>query len=221
MSGTLGRVLFDECVPRKLMRELPDVGASHAITEGWAGHRNGMLLRAMVAGGFHTLITVDRNLAFQQNVAASGIAVIVLHAKSNRAGPHTVDPRLAGADRKYQHGRSRAYRHLKDDAATDGRRSTVRMDHRNLDAAKSALRDNWPRHQRHPYARIRSRRLILTYRVRLVSTDGKELSRTHFPIRLSSSLPFVAEVNQDGAVYNALHRAHPASATAPSAAAPL
>jgi hypothetical protein len=84
MSGTLGRVLFDECVPRKLMRELPDVGASHAITEGWAGHRNGMLLRAMVAGGFHTLITVDRNLAFQQNVAASGIAVIVLHAKSNR-----------------------------------------------------------------------------------------------------------------------------------------
>ena len=32
------------------------------------------------------LVTVDRNLSFQQNVGASGIAVIVLHAPSNRRG---------------------------------------------------------------------------------------------------------------------------------------
>jgi hypothetical protein len=38
----------------------------------------------MREAGFTTLITVDRNLAFQQNVAASGLAVIVLHAHSNR-----------------------------------------------------------------------------------------------------------------------------------------
>ncbi len=79
-----GRVLFDECVPRKLLREFPNLAASHAITEGWAGHRNGALMRAMLAAGFRTLVTVDRNLIFQQNVAASGLAVIVLHAKSNR-----------------------------------------------------------------------------------------------------------------------------------------
>ena len=83
-SGIPGRILFDECVPRKLLRELPNLAASHAITEGWAGHRNGMLMGAMLAAGFSTLVTVDRNLIFQQNVAASGLAVIVLHAKSNR-----------------------------------------------------------------------------------------------------------------------------------------
>ncbi len=83
-SGIPGRVLFDECVPRKLLPELPNLAASHAITEGWAGHRNGVLMRAMLATGFRTLVTVDRNLIFQQNVAASGLAVIVLHAKSNR-----------------------------------------------------------------------------------------------------------------------------------------
>ena len=83
-SSIPGQVLFDECVPRNLLRELPNLAASHAITEGWAGHRNGMLMRAMLAAGFHTLVTVDRNLSFQQNVAASGLAVIVLHAKSNR-----------------------------------------------------------------------------------------------------------------------------------------
>lgn len=80
-----GRVLFDECVPLRLLRELPDIDASHAITEGWAGQRNGALLDVMLAAGFRTLITVDRNLHFQQNVAVSGIAVIVLHARSNRA----------------------------------------------------------------------------------------------------------------------------------------
>lgn len=79
-----GRALFDECVPRRLLREVGSIDVSHAITEGWAGHRNGALLRVMHAAGFRTLVTVDRNLQFQQNVAASGIAVIVLHAPSNR-----------------------------------------------------------------------------------------------------------------------------------------
>ena len=83
-TGIPDRVLFDECVPRKLLRELPTLAASHATTEGWAGRRNGALMRAMLVAGFRTLVTVDRNLVFQQNVAASGLAVIVLHAKSNR-----------------------------------------------------------------------------------------------------------------------------------------
>lgn len=51
-------------------------------------------------------------------------------------------------------------------------------------------------------SRVRTRRLILTYRVRLVGADGRELPRTQFPVRFSSSLPFVAEVDQDGAVYS-------------------
>lgn len=57
---------------------------SHAINEGWAGQRNGALIRLMVASGFRTLVTVDRNLQFQQNVAASGVAVVVMHSRSNR-----------------------------------------------------------------------------------------------------------------------------------------
>ena len=42
------------------------------------------LLRLMLDADFATLITVDRNLEYQQNVAAVGIGVIVLHARSNR-----------------------------------------------------------------------------------------------------------------------------------------
>lgn len=78
------RVLLDECVPRRLSRELSGLEVSHVSDEGWAGRRNGDMLRAMRSAGFEVLITVDRNLVYQQNVSSAGIAVIVLHSRSNR-----------------------------------------------------------------------------------------------------------------------------------------
>jgi len=78
------RILLDECVPRRLRRELPGRSVSHVRDEGWAGQRNGELLRLMVSSGFAVLVTVDRNLVYQQNVAAAGVAVVVLHARGNR-----------------------------------------------------------------------------------------------------------------------------------------
>jgi hypothetical protein len=52
--------------------------------EGWLGRRNGDLLRSMAQAGFTHLVTVDRNLMFQQNVAAAGVAILVVHARTNR-----------------------------------------------------------------------------------------------------------------------------------------
>jgi len=49
---------------------------------GWAGVKNGELLR-LAEKEFDLLLTVDRNLEYQQNVDAISIAVIVIHAKSN------------------------------------------------------------------------------------------------------------------------------------------
>ena len=78
------RALLDECVPWRLQQELPGHSISHVHEEGWTGQRNGALLRLMRESGYTVLVTVDRNLAYQQNVAAAGIAVIVLHARGNR-----------------------------------------------------------------------------------------------------------------------------------------
>jgi hypothetical protein len=50
---------------------------------GWASFTNGELLRR-AEREFDAFVTVDRNLAFQQNVSKFQIAVIVLHAASNR-----------------------------------------------------------------------------------------------------------------------------------------
>jgi hypothetical protein len=48
----------------------------------WGGIRNGELL-VRAANEFDALVTVDKNLQFQQNLDALPIAVIVLDAKSN------------------------------------------------------------------------------------------------------------------------------------------
>jgi hypothetical protein len=50
---------------------------------GWTTIKNGELLK-LASQAFDVFVTVDRNLSFQQNIAVSGIAVIVLRATSNR-----------------------------------------------------------------------------------------------------------------------------------------
>lgn len=51
---------------------------------GWAGKKNGELLALMAADGFEVLLTADRNLRFQQNLAAVGVAIVIMVAVSNR-----------------------------------------------------------------------------------------------------------------------------------------
>jgi hypothetical protein len=78
------RLLLDECVPRPIKRELAGHDVWHVVDMGWSSKRNGELLQLMVAEGFEALLTVDRNLEFQQNLCASGIGVILVIARTNR-----------------------------------------------------------------------------------------------------------------------------------------
>jgi hypothetical protein len=51
---------------------------------GWTSIQNGELLSLAIQSGFEGFITVDRNLSFQQHLPKFEIAVLVLHAPSNR-----------------------------------------------------------------------------------------------------------------------------------------
>ena len=77
------RVLLDECVPRRLKSELPDHEVRTAQEEGWAGMKNGALLR-VAAGRFDVLPTVDRHIPFQQNLRGLNIGVIAMVGQSSR-----------------------------------------------------------------------------------------------------------------------------------------
>lgn len=76
------RVLLDECVPRALRTEIPGHEVKTVAEAGWAGVKNGGLLQ-LAAKDFDVLLTVDRNLEYQQNFSGLALAVIVLDAPSN------------------------------------------------------------------------------------------------------------------------------------------
>ena len=77
------RVLLDEQLPRHLAREIGGHDVSTVQQRGWAGLKNGELLRVAADAGFEILVTADRNLQFQQNLSQSRLGIIVLVATSN------------------------------------------------------------------------------------------------------------------------------------------
>lgn len=77
------RVLIDECLPKKLKRELPGHAVSMVQEKGWSSKKNGALLR-LAERQFDVLITIDQNLQHQQNLSRFHLAVVVLVASDNR-----------------------------------------------------------------------------------------------------------------------------------------
>ena len=80
------RVLFDEDVPRQLKRDLPEFSVRTVQEEGWSSIKNGELLRRD-SQSFDVLVTADRRLHHQQNLAQFTIAVVVLATVDTRL-PH-------------------------------------------------------------------------------------------------------------------------------------
>ena len=76
------RLLLDECLPRKLKRELPGHDVKTVPEMGWAGTENGDLL-PLIEAQFAAFITIDGNMRYQQNMKGRSFALIVLNAPGN------------------------------------------------------------------------------------------------------------------------------------------
>ena len=76
------KLLLDECVTRHLKRDFTGHEVHTVEDAGFKGLENGDLLKA-AAGACEVLITVDRNLPSQQNLAGLNIAILILAAKRN------------------------------------------------------------------------------------------------------------------------------------------
>jgi predicted nuclease of predicted toxin-antitoxin system len=74
------RILLDHNLPRQLARLLLDHDVGVAALLGWAELSNGELLRQAEAAGFDCMVTGDRNIAYQQNLAGRTIALVVLNS---------------------------------------------------------------------------------------------------------------------------------------------
>lgn len=76
------RLLLDECVPKRLKRELLGHAVQTVQDLGWAGIKNGALLK-LADGQFDALLTVDQGIEYQHNFAGLTISVVVMLAASN------------------------------------------------------------------------------------------------------------------------------------------
>ena len=83
------RLLFDEDLPYTLARHLIGFDCDTVGHLGWRGTKNGELLRRAEKAGFDVLITLDGDMAAEQNMSGRRIAVLVLKPREQGKQPLT------------------------------------------------------------------------------------------------------------------------------------
>lgn len=71
------KIIIDECVPHTVKKRLPQREIKTVQEMGWAGVKNGELLK-LVEAEFEIFITSDKNLRHQQNLQNRKIAILLL-----------------------------------------------------------------------------------------------------------------------------------------------
>lgn len=78
------RILLDESVPARFGELLTGHTAVTVQRQGWKSTRNGKLLALAASAGFDVLLTADKGMEHQQNLATLPVSVLIVLAKSNR-----------------------------------------------------------------------------------------------------------------------------------------
>jgi len=79
------KLLLDENLPIKLKLYFSDNYQVFTSKEmQWVGKKNGELLQLMAENGIDALVTIDKNLKFQQNLDKYNIQIIILLAFNNK-----------------------------------------------------------------------------------------------------------------------------------------
>jgi predicted nuclease of predicted toxin-antitoxin system len=79
------KILIDECLPveLKVTRDALGHDCQTVRQAGYGSKKNGELL-ALAEGQWDVLLTGDRSIKYQQNIAGRNVSILILRAKSNR-----------------------------------------------------------------------------------------------------------------------------------------
>ncbi|MBC7571256.1 MAG: DUF5615 family PIN-like protein [Spirosoma sp.] len=78
------KILLDECVTKHLKPYLPDHDVYTVRQMEWSGIKNGKLMTLCVENGVDILLTIDKNLQYQQNLDKYPVTVVVLNSFSSK-----------------------------------------------------------------------------------------------------------------------------------------
>jgi predicted nuclease of predicted toxin-antitoxin system len=78
------KILLDECVTKRLIQHLKEYEVFTVTQMRWNGLKNGKLLTECVNNTFDLVLTIDKNLMFQQNLDKYPITIAVLNSKTSK-----------------------------------------------------------------------------------------------------------------------------------------
>ena len=78
------KILLDECVTKGLKKHLEEFDVSTVSEMRWSGIKNGKLMTLCVENNFDILLTVDKNLMFQQNIENYSLTIVALNSPTSK-----------------------------------------------------------------------------------------------------------------------------------------
>ena len=78
------KILLDECVTKRLKKHLEEFQVFTVRELGLSGIKNGKLMTYCVENEFDILLTIDKNLMYQQNLDKYPVTIVVLNSFTSK-----------------------------------------------------------------------------------------------------------------------------------------
>jgi hypothetical protein len=78
------KILLDECVTKRLKPYLTEFDVFTVSEMNWNGIKNGKLMALCIDNGFDLLLTIDKNLMYQQNLDKHKLTIVVLNSSTSK-----------------------------------------------------------------------------------------------------------------------------------------
>jgi len=78
------KILLDECVTKHLKPRLSQYEVFTVREMGWSGIKNGKLMTLCAENNFQILLSIDKNLQYQQNLEKYPISIVIFNSYSSK-----------------------------------------------------------------------------------------------------------------------------------------
>lgn len=78
------KILLDECITKRLKSHLREFEVFTVSEMKWNGIKNGKLMSLCIENDFDLVLTIDKNLMFQQNVGKHNLTIVVLNSLTSK-----------------------------------------------------------------------------------------------------------------------------------------
>lgn len=78
------KILLDECITKRLKKYLAEYEVLTVRELNLSGIKNGKLINYCVENNFDVLLTIDKNLMFQQNLDQYPLTIVVLNCQTSK-----------------------------------------------------------------------------------------------------------------------------------------